>query len=303
MAGTGSRRCSSGTDEKADHPPLLSEQVKHGSRSDSAEFEEMCLLNALRKVSAEPVDLSSPKHLETLKSLWESAFPYAGPTRCPSDVWTQLGFQGRDPVEELRAHGGYVALTHLLNVVKAEEKQKLVRPALPMLAAASMDVTAMLQSYFGLSEKVTLPAGCRHEPCPREVRSAFLSVHARDERTLGSMHLALVRHLARVWLDMQARVSAAARTPLPVARFPAALRTTHHHMQTVLSNAPRPWNTREVLKELTWGDTVVELADDHGQGMGALAWRLLELVHRQLGCSKGCGVATPVGKGQGEEHW
>jgi hypothetical protein len=264
----------------------------------------MCLLDVLQKSAAEAVDITSPSHVETLRRLWENAFPFAGPTRRPSDVWAQLGFQGRDPVAELRLRGGYMALCHLLNVVKAEEKQKLIRPALPMLASASMDVTAMLQSYLGLSDKVALPVGCRRRPCRPEVQSAFLKVHSRDERALSSMHLALVRHLARVWLGMQAAAAAAGGTPLHVKQFPTALRVTHRHMRRVLSGTQRPWNMRAVLNELTWGDTVVEKAAEHGQGVGALVWRLFELVHRRLCCSDGCRVTT-IGKGQDqdEEHW
>lgn len=289
---------------KSGERPSLLAQVGPAFRSDSAEFEEMCELDVLQKSAAESVDTTSPRHLETLECLWENAFPYAGPTRRPSDVWTQLGFQGRDPVAELRVSGGYMALRHLLNVVKAEEKQKLVRPALPLLATASMDVTAMLQAYLGLSETAALPAGCAHQSCSAEVQSAFLTVHARDERALGSIHLALVRHLARVWLDMQARAAAASGTPLHVMQFPAALRVTHRHMQDVLSSAPRPWNMRQVLNELAWGSTVLEPAAGHDQGVGALFWRLFELVQLRLCCFEGCHVAT-VGRcqDQDEEQW
>jgi len=270
-----------GKDERS---PLLSEPA---SRSESAEFVELCLLDRLQQDAAVAFDGDSIRHHEVLERLWVAAFPDAGPMQRPSDLWGELGFQGRDPVTDLRG-GGFMALCHLLHVVLAGESE--IRAALPMLAIASINVTAMLQSHLGLNEKVMLPGGCERIWAPQHTQSAFLAVHGRDEGALAAMHLALVCHLARVWLGMEADAAAAGGAPLTVMQFPAALQATHRHMQRVLLSAPIPWRMADVLADLRWGPMETTASD--GGGLGALFWLCMVFVHRKLCCCDSCCTTT-----------
>ena len=264
--------------------------LENPSRSDSIEFVELCVLESLQREASEPFNKSSEKHMQTLQQIWKTAFPEAGAMQSPCHDWLRLGFANQDPLLDLQG-SGIMSLQHLLAVLLAEEKQKFIRPALPNMAAASISVTVMLQSYLGLVSTLALPAGCELLICSREVQSAFLVAQARSDTILSNMHLALVKYLARVWLDMQASVAIAAGTPLPTTRFPSALCVTHKHMHAVLSTASRPWNLSRLLSDLTWGDTAVDSYDKlDSTGLDGI-WALFDLFQQYV-CH--CDVKQPA---------
>ena len=62
----------------------------------------------------EPFDAHRPSHLHALTELWTQAFPELPfpEARC-SPRWSELGFQGKDPVSDLRGAG----IDHLFQFV------------------------------------------------------------------------------------------------------------------------------------------------------------------------------------------
>ena len=136
---------------------------------DDAAFEEM---EELRELCLAPFDADDPHHLAMLETLWRSALPDKPFERLSRHWADTFGFQGRDPATDVRG-GGFVALQHLWRFAATSPTHPgaLVRSGFP-LAIASINATAMLQSYLGLNPDVVVPA-LAGAKAPPEVRLSF----------------------------------------------------------------------------------------------------------------------------------
>ena len=102
-------------------------------------------------------------HSEALQALWDAAFPDELPRllvarRRHSKRWAELGFQGRDPTTDLRA-SGMMGLRDLRAYVEARVAEvgalaMLEGASTFPLAIASINCTALLQSYLDLNPSV-----------------------------------------------------------------------------------------------------------------------------------------------------
>lgn len=232
-------------------------------------------LDALRSTATLPFDENSEDHMRLLTNLWKHEFPNAR-FEIPSERWKDVGFQGRDPRTDLRG-AGIIGLQHLQHVVLTQ------RPALEAmhsrgahtpirefpLSIASINVTAMLLSYFHVAPKLTLAflPGGRLE-CAATTLSGFLSLGdspneqtddeegeerervGRLERALAAMHARLLLHLASLWAS-----HLASDPTVTIMDFPVALRATFHAMQQAVEGleATRPWTLPEVMGALAPG--------------------------------------------------
>lgn len=256
--------------------------------SGATEHERLVALEALRDVCARPFDADRADHVNTLKDVWYAAFPGHEFTR-PSEKWKELGFQGTDPLTDLRGagflglqHYHALLLQHGLDLSNLADEMPPELKALP-LSIASVNVTAMLLSYLQLAPSLTcafMPGG-RLE-CDDATLHAFLTLgwegcleasgddasDATDASVrrlayaLTALHSRLVSHLGRTWTAMSARPGTT------LMDFPKALRATYAVMRRALdagpaahAAGPAPWRLERVvlaLESAEWAEPLEE---------------------------------------------
>lgn len=223
-------------------------------------------LEALQTLAAQPFSDASADHMSLLTSMWASQFSADVVFALPSEQWKCLGFQGTDPRTDLRG-AGVMGLQHLQRFLQGRRADSM-NPEFP-LSIASINVTAMLMSYFHLAPRLTLsflPGGVRRAASD-EVLQHFLSMggrgvaedemvevqarSARLERALIAMHERLLLFLADTWDTMLHTGTCGAR-PVTIMDFPAALRTTFAHFQRAMSSLAdaSPWDLANVLEAM-----------------------------------------------------
>ena len=215
----------------ADRRPLM----------DDAAFEEM---EELRELCLAPFDADDPHHLAMLETLWRSALPDKPFERLSRHWADTFGFQGRDPATDVRG-GGFVALQHLWRFAATSPTHPgaLVRSGFP-LAIASINATAMLQSYLGLNPDVVVPA-LAGAKAPPEVRLSFARCAAASggRAALAALHAALLHHLVDAWARLELRTTA---RRLTVMDYPPLAAAAAAHLQRALFFSPAPWDLARV---------------------------------------------------------
>ncbi|KAI5428244.1 hypothetical protein KIW84_033301 [Lathyrus oleraceus] len=89
--------------------------------------QEECLQRLQSRIDV-PYDSSIPEHQESLRALWNAAFPEEELRGLISEQWKDMGWQGKDPSTDFRG-GGYISLENLLFFAKKFPKsfQDLLR--------------------------------------------------------------------------------------------------------------------------------------------------------------------------------
>jgi len=197
-------------------------------------------------------DIHRPGHLAALFNLWSHAFPGVPfPEGRRSPRWAELGFQGLDPVSDLRGcgHLGLLQLIHALTNCGPRYRESLMVGEDFPVALASLSCTAMLCRYLSLDRTLIVPGADEHEATPAVVRSLLRlqvsGAHGHDVLTV--LHLRLLRHLANVWRRMDDHEA-------KIMSFHVALRATYAHLHWALHGAAQPLRL----------DALVERFESHG---------------------------------------
>jgi len=262
--------------------PLLQPSVQRKPADDTNEWVLMQTLDTLRVAAHEPFDDSSPLHMQTLQELWEFSFP-GEPFSRSSRKWAQLGFQGLNPITDLRG-GGYLALRQLHQFVTSFQVLPLSCPSDFPLAIASINCTAILISYFGLNSKVVVPvpdALKKQAQASSRVHRAFLelcSKHPQSTYQLNAIHAQLLHALARQW----ARTHTPATT---IMDFPYALQATYRHFHLSVAATAQPWAMHELVSSLQQPPWLVEHSTNTLSHAPMLSFLLMLAAH--LGCCTG----------------
>lgn len=267
--------------ELTERQPLIAQhKAPMASAEEARELDLMTTLDTLQVAANELFDSTNPQHMRTLQELWEFSFP-GEPFSRSSPRWATLGFQGLDPSTDLRG-AGYQGLCHLHHFVTSFQVLPLSCPSDFPLAIASINCTAILQSYFGLNMKVVVPVpdAIRRSCKPsNDMHHAFLELaaaHPQPTFNLQALHVQLLHALARQW--------ARSHTPTTtIMDFPAVLQTTYRHFHLSMTATAKPWRLHELVANLQQPPWLAE----HAQT--PMISFLLMLV-TQLGCC-GCQVS------------
>lgn len=247
-------------------------------------FEEVRV--ALVARAHEAFDVSQPAHAHAVEALWTQAFPgEAFPANRCSPRWRELGFQGDDPVRDLRG-AGVISLLHLTRFMAAAGKGYRAELGdwtgdFP-LALASFSCSAMLCRYLGLNRTLIVPGMEVREAPPAVVHSLLLLEISGGNGVMETLHGCLLRHLAWRWQQM----------PLSEAKimsFNDALRATSLHLHQALNATPQPWQMDKLTATMERADldsmcTTLWPCTPDVKTVLAVLW----LLAARLGC--GCGA-------------
>ena len=207
-------------------------------------FEAMTALDGMRARAAKQFDEEDARHSLALETLWHCAFPgdaFPRPFERHSERWSELGFQGRDPVTDLRG-GGYLALEHLVRFVVGSRglATEDYDPTFP-LAIASINCTAMLIKHFSLHQSLVLPfPGASEQPeCSTGALHHLLALHHSGTDALQTIHANLLGCLQREWRRLE-------RPGRTIMDFPVALGRAYRRLCDATppgwgSVAPQEW--------------------------------------------------------------
>jgi len=277
------------------------------------EYERQAQEDALERTQARLVALANEKfnvheesHRATLHALWQQAFnevPF--PTERRSSRWSELSFQGQDPVSDLRGAGvlGVVHLTRLLEALGPDYRLE-VGADFP-LALASLSVTAMLCRHFALDRTLVVPGVS--EARPHVIRALIVAVQtferrlhdAADPDVLHTLHLSIVRHLASAWRRVPP-------SEAKIMHFNAVLRATFAHAERVLAATPTPWSLSSVTSSIeAEGDTDGDVEQSVCAQVQLSAWAVyavLRLLVLRLGCTAADQVLVSEAEASGGMH-
>ncbi|KAI9078174.1 hypothetical protein K1719_026646 [Acacia pycnantha] len=163
--------------------------------------QEECLQRLQNRIDV-PYDSSIIEHQESLRALWNIAFPEEELGGLISEQWKEMGWQGKDPSTDFRG-GGYISLENLLffarNFPKSFQdllwKQVGDRSAWEYpFAVAGVNITFMLIQMLDL-EAVK----------PRTmVGATFLRLLAENESAFDILYCITFKMMDHQWLTMRA---------------------------------------------------------------------------------------------------
>ncbi|XP_054783060.1 uncharacterized protein LOC129290338 isoform X2 [Prosopis cineraria] len=168
---------------------------------DLTPLQEECLQRLQSRIDV-PYDSSILEHQESLRALWNIAFPEEELHGLISEQWKEMGWQGKDPSTDFRG-GGYISLENLLyfarNFPKSFQdllwKQEGDRSAWEYpFAVAGVNITFMLIQMLDL-EAVK----------PRTmVGATFLRLLAENEWAFDLLYCITFKLMDLQWLTMRA---------------------------------------------------------------------------------------------------
>lgn len=173
-------------------------------------------------------------HFHLLVTLWTLCFP-GEPFARVSDKWKTIGFQGNDPVTDLRGCG-LVGLAHLEAFIASGQGPILTPPCPPdfPLAIASINITGLLVRYLGLNPRLAL--GFRvHTPPEHALQHFLYQAVGKEDAALQELHSTLLNHLIHEWTRRHTPATT-------VLDFPVALQATSDelHRTFCLYHSSRP---------------------------------------------------------------
>lgn len=151
-----------------------------------------------------PFDENSDEHNSVLQELWKAAFLETPWTGRKSKNWSQMGWQGMDPITDLRG-AGFLALECLLDLYKRDyhlfrklmEKSDGVRSEWEYpFAVAGVNVTFELIQMFQLRDIEKLPSTSYFK--------GFLNLLDRNENTFEDLYGIMFELLDKNWLEQKA---------------------------------------------------------------------------------------------------
>ena len=212
-------------------------------------------LETLRVDASTPFDDGNEEHVALLQELWVAAGLGSGESFASiSPVWQRLGFQGDDPMTDLRG-AGLLGLRQLLHFVQsgsgsAELVGRRRRASGPYpLTSASLNVTLLLCRHLRLHP--ALPGGF---VCTESQRLQLLRLQL-PHRVQGLappidlVHEALLRVVLDRWRALGE--GGAASTAL---HFPAVLASADAHLQRTLAELAEPWSIASLVGALRRDD-------------------------------------------------
>jgi len=238
-------------------------------------------------VAHETFDIDLSAHRSALCALWQQAFPDEPfPAQRRSTRWAELGFQGHDPVSDLRGAGllGVIHFTHLLASLGSDYRE--VVGDFP-LALASLSVTAALCRHFGLHRTLVVP-GVSEAP-PHITRALLVAMQAAEQRVhygaepdvLKALHVSIVRHLASAWSHIPP-------CDAKIMQFNMTLRATLAHAERVIGAATTPWSVTTIATAIETEGGADGLADGVCMQLHIGTWAVLavlRLIAVRLGCA------------------
>eukprot|EP00210_Caulerpa_lentillifera_P000545 g526.t1 len=175
-----------------------------------------------------PFDENNTEHKTVLMDLWQAAFPDTPWTGQKSKQWSLMGWQGLDPITDLRG-GGFLALECLLDLHqrnarlfnKLMTKSEGVRSEWEYpFAVAGVNVTFELIQMFHLRDTHQLHS-------TKEFKS-FLNLLEKNEMTFEDLYGIMFELLDKNWLDQKASYM----------EFSIVMKKTRNQMLEVLSTMP-----------------------------------------------------------------
>lgn len=151
-----------------------------------------------------PFDENSDEHNSVLQELWKAAFLETPWTGRKSKNWSQMGWQGMDPITDLRG-AGFLALECLLDLYKRDyhlfrklmEKSDGVRSEWEYpFAVAGVNITFELIQMFQLRDIEKLPSTSYFK--------GFLNLLDRNENTFEDLYGIMFELLDKNWLEQKA---------------------------------------------------------------------------------------------------
>jgi len=247
--------------------------------------------DSLSKLALESqVNFDIGAHEQLLVDLWSVAFPTDLYERTCTK-WHALGFQGDDPVRDLRG-AGHLALRHLKTFAATVGLRSFLaeRASSFPLALASFTVTAMLCRYFRLNPTLIFP-GCADHSATDPVQRHFLELHAQHAATSGVdvlqwLHARLLLQLARKWDEMQTASTT-------IMEFHLALRWTYAHLHRALTITPRPWTISSMSESIDAGEAL-EARWAMMECNALTLYTLVLAVVARLTCADSCCTAAAV---------
>jgi hypothetical protein len=184
---------------------LAETQIPGKYRSDATHLlQKACssgqVMEARRKALFED---SEEANMQQLESLWSNAgFPASDFAR-RSDLWAQLGFQGKDPVTDLRG-GGCLALDFMVHLSSADTA--LLRDMMEFNAEqlAEGDMSWFLTAVVSIQFSTRLLLG--EVPFSADHLESILADGAGVQRGLMRTHVDLMRSFFCVWKDKRPSV-------------------------------------------------------------------------------------------------
>lgn len=237
-------------------------------KEDAAKHAAQLVLEGLREhCTALNLDPSATE--PCLRTIWAAAFP-TEPFCAQSPRWKLVGFQGLDPLTDLRG-AGIMGLRHFADFIVDAGTSPDIFPGEGGLNAfpwsiASINCTGMLQTYLRLNPALALSfAGSRRIECSTRALGQFVRLGTRDSAAtpleeavaacaacLGRAHAVLLRHLAATWRHLRAE-----EPELTILDFPRALLASHELLQRAvdgLAARASPWRLDDLKQALDKAD-------------------------------------------------
>ncbi|KAJ8631999.1 hypothetical protein MRB53_025335 [Persea americana] len=168
---------------------------------DLTPYQEECLQRLQRRIEV-VYDSSKSEHQESLRALWDAAFPGEQLHGLISEQWKEMGWQGKDPSTDFRG-GGFISVENLLFFAKTFPKsfqdllwkQEGDRAMWEYpFAVAGVNITFMLIQMLDLQA-----------PKPRTMMGAiFLKLLSENERAFDLLYCITFKLMDQQWLAMHA---------------------------------------------------------------------------------------------------
>ncbi|OVA14947.1 Engulfment/cell motility [Macleaya cordata] len=168
---------------------------------DLTPVQEECLRRLQKRIEVQ-YDSSNPEHQETLRALWNAAYPGEELRGLISEQWKEMGWQGKDPSTDFRG-GGFVSVENLLFFARTYwksfqdllQKQEGDRAMWEYpFAVAGVNITFMLTQMLDL-EAVK----------PRTmVGAVFLKFLSENESAFDLLYCITFKLMDQQWLAMHA---------------------------------------------------------------------------------------------------
>ncbi|KAL5731685.1 hypothetical protein ACHQM5_004390 [Ranunculus cassubicifolius] len=159
-------------------------------------------LQSLQRCIDVSYDSSNPEHQETLKALWNAAYPGEELFGLISEQWKEMGWQGKDPSTDFRG-GGLISVQNLLYFARTFQKsfeglllkQEGERSMWEYpFAVAGVNITFMLIQMLDL-EAVK----------PRSwIGVVFLKFLSENEEAFDLLYCITFKLMDQQWLEMHA---------------------------------------------------------------------------------------------------
>jgi len=218
-----------GTHPSSSLEPLLSNQLTDQKEVDGETF----LQNFVDEHMGIDFDENLPSHRDELNEFWKISFPEEDVPQRPDSRWRRLGFQGDDPVTDLRGMGmlSVRLLTYFAKRYPRDYEQTRCRADMDMLnggypfACAGVNVCFLLVDCMQLRKSSQAPP--KQDPVATKCRRTLSRILSKDSNGFQELFCACFVLLELLWTKKKATY----------LQFPMVAKATREQLTKVMEKS------------------------------------------------------------------